>query len=178
MVREFAGRTARDVRQHIERILGRSLPADFGEQRMRLVDEADRTELKLIAGVRETLVELDIPFCVASNARTFRLRHFLGLTGLLPLFEPHVFGADLVGRPKPAPDLFLLAAERMGVAPPRCLVIEDTVPGVTASIAAGMRAGFYGGAHCFEDHEQQLTAAAATAVFNHMKELLRLIELS
>jgi HAD superfamily hydrolase (TIGR01509 family) len=147
LVREFAGRTTADVRQQIETIIGKSLPADFGAQRMCLVDQAYRTEIKITAGVRETLAALRIPFCVASNARTFRLRHFLEMTGLLSLFEPNVFGADLVDRPKPAPDLFLFAAERMGVAPSRCLVIEDSAPGVTAAIAAGMRAiGFYGGA--------------------------------
>jgi HAD superfamily hydrolase (TIGR01509 family) len=176
LVREFAGRTTADVRQHIERTLGWNFPADFGEQRMRRVDEAYRKEVKTTAGIREVLVELDIPFCVASNARTFRLRHVLELTGLLPFFEPNVFGADLVDRPKPAPDLFLLAARRIGVSPPRCLVIEDSVPGVNAAIAAGMRAiGFYGGAHCFKGHEQQLVAAGASAVFNNMNDLKRLI---
>jgi HAD superfamily hydrolase (TIGR01509 family) len=166
LVCEFAGRTTDDVRQHLERTLGKSFPADFGEQRMRRVDEAFHTEVKTTAGVREALAELEIPFCVASNARTFRLRHFLEQTGLLPLFEPNVFGADLVDRPKPAPDLFLLAAQRMGVSPPRCVVIEDSVPGVTAAIAAGMRAiGFCGGAHYFQGYDQQLVAAGASAVF-------------
>jgi HAD superfamily hydrolase (TIGR01509 family) len=178
LVHGFSGRTTADVRQHIEKTLDRSMPADFGEQRMRLVDQAYREEVKTTAGVRKTLSELDIPFCVASNARTFRLRHFLEMTGLLSLFEPNVFGADLVDRPKPAPDLFLFAAERMGVAPSRCLVIEDSVPGVTAATEAGMRAiGFYGGAHCFDGYEQQLTAAGAIAVFNDMNDLMRLIEL-
>jgi beta-phosphoglucomutase-like phosphatase (HAD superfamily) len=87
-----------------------------------------------------------------------------------------VFGADLVDRPKPAPDLFLLAARRMGASPPRCLVIEDSVPGVTAAIPAGVRAiGFYGGAHCLEGHEQQLVMAGASAVFNNMNDLKHLI---
>jgi len=140
------------------------------------VDEAYRKEVKTTAGIREMVVELDIRFCVASNARTFRLRRFLELTELLPFFEPNIFGADLVDRPKPSPDLFLLAARRIGVSPPQCLVIEDSVPGITAAIAAGMRAiGFYGAAHCFEGHEQQLVAAGASAVFNNINDLKRLI---
>lgn len=80
---------------------------------MGFVEQADRTEIKIRVDVRETLTALGIPFWVASNARTFRQRHFFEMTGLLSMFEPNVFGTDLVDRPKPAPDLvFALCRSR------------------------------------------------------------------
>ena len=105
-------------------------------------------ELLPIPGIQTLVGKLDVCFCVASSSRTERLRRSLELTGLMPLFGDHVFSADSVKRGKPAPDLFLYAAERMGVAPARCLVIEDSVPGILAAKAAGMEAiGFTGGSH-------------------------------
>jgi beta-phosphoglucomutase-like phosphatase (HAD superfamily) len=82
----------------------------------------------------------------------------------------------MVSRGKPAPDLFLHAAERMRAAPKRCLVIEDSVPGVTAAKAAGMTAyGFIGASHCRADHRERLSTAGADLVFAEMRELPSLI---
>jgi len=110
---------------------------------------------------------IDLPACVASNAQMVRLRHVLEMTALLPLFDPHVFGADLVQRVLSPPlDLFLFAAEHMGTAPARCLVVEDSVTGIQAARAAGMRVvGFHGGGHCFPGYEQRLTAAKCCDAF-------------
>jgi len=96
---------------------------------------------------------------------------------LLRRFEPAtLFSSHMVHRGKPAPDLFLHAAERMGAAPGRCLVIEDSVPGVTAAKAAGMTAyGFIGASHCRADHNSRLSAAGADLVFDEMRELPSLI---
>jgi HAD superfamily hydrolase (TIGR01509 family) len=137
-----------------------------------LVDEAYRAELRAMAGVADLLAEIGLPFCVASNARLAPLRRVLDMTGLLPFFEPHVFGVDLVARPKPAPDLFLHAAARMGAEPVRCLVIEDSETGVRAARAAGMRVlGFHGGGHCYAGYEARLIAAGAFATFDRMADL-------
>ena len=105
-------------------------------------------ELRPISGMSALVQRLTVPCCVASSSRTERLRRSLAMTELLPLFGNHVFSADSVKHGKPAPDLFLYAAERMSIMPVRCLVIEDSAPGMLAAKAAGMDAiGFAGGRH-------------------------------
>src|SRR3546814_7022075 len=92
---------------------------------------------------------LPVPVCVASSSRPERLAHTLGLTGLHERFAPHIFSASQVANGKPAPDLFLFAAARMGEAPDSCVVVEDSVAGVAAGVAAGMTVyGFSGGGPC------------------------------
>lgn len=178
LAQQFIGTATKDIQAHVEAALGRSFPDDFEETRDRLVDAAYRTELRAVAGVAEVLNEIGLPICVASNAQLARLREVLELTGLLPFFEPHVFGADLVSRPKPAPDLFLHAAACLGASPSRCLVIEDSETGIRAAKAAGMRVlGFHGGGHCYPGYEKRLTAAGAAAVFSSMGELLPLLNI-
>jgi beta-phosphoglucomutase-like phosphatase (HAD superfamily) len=92
--------------------------------------------------------------------------------GLYDRFAPHIFSATMVARGKPAPDLFLFAAERMDAAPSRCLVIEDSVAGVQAARAAGMAVlGFCGGGHCGPAHPERLAGAGAEIVFHDMRQL-------
>ena len=106
-----------------------------------------------------------------SSARE-RLRHSLTLTGLLRWFEPHVFSATQVERGKPAPDLFLFAAQRLGAVPEDCIVVEDSIPGVEAAVAAGMPVvGFCGGGHCPEGHAERLSEAGCVRVFARMPDL-------
>ena len=151
---------------------GRALPEGFFEamrERTALVLER---ELKPIAGVAELLTALTAPRCVASNGHLQRVRERLTLTGLLRFFEPHVFSAMQVAAGKPAPDLFLLAASRLGALPPACIVVEDSVVGVAAAVAAGMPVvGFCGGSHCAKDHADRLIAAGCSEVFSRMSEL-------
>jgi beta-phosphoglucomutase-like phosphatase (HAD superfamily) len=105
------------------------------------------------------------------------MRLTLSVTGLLPFFSPHLFSAEMVARGKPAPDLLLYAAARMGVAPSRCVVVEDSQAGVRAAVAAGMRViGFAGGSHCAPGHDCLLRAAGAALVFTRMAELPGLLE--
>ena len=110
--------------------------------------------------------------CVASSSEPPRIRHSLTLAGILHHFDPHIFSATQVKRGKPAPDLFLLAATSMGAAPAHCLVIEDSVAGVTAARAAGMSVlGFTGGSHCLDGHADKLRRAGASEVFGSCPEL-------
>ena len=89
---------------------------------------------------------------------------------------PHIFSATQVERGKPAPDLFLFAAGQMQVSPERCLVIEDSVPGITGARAAGMTVlGFHGGSHCRPGHADTLRAAGAAVTFDDMRQLPGLI---
>jgi HAD superfamily hydrolase (TIGR01509 family) len=168
----FVGVSSRTMFEHLEKAHGRPLPGNFPDMLKQRLDTAFEHELEPIAGVADLLPALGIKVCVASSSQPERLRHTLGLTGLWPHFDPHVFSATMVRNGKPAPDLFLYAADRMGVAPRQCVVVEDSTAGVTAGVAAGMRVlGFTGGSHCGPDHGVRLRAAGADAVFDDMRQL-------
>jgi HAD superfamily hydrolase (TIGR01509 family) len=148
------------------------LPPDFAERAARRTLEAFDRELQPIPGIAELLANLPDRKCVASSSEPTRIRHSLSLAGILHHFEPHIFSATQVKRGKPAPDLFLFAAASMGAAPARCLVIEDSVAGVTAARAAGMTVlGFTGGSHCLDGHADKLRMAGAAAVCASMTDL-------
>src|SRR5258707_3483266 len=150
---------------------GRTLPG-FGERYRQLVRPLFETGLKAIPGVAAVLDSLACRSCIASSSGPEGLRHSLSLVGLFDRFHPNIFSASMVARGKPAPDLFLYAAERMGVVPKRCVVIEDSIPGVTAAVAAGMPAiGFTGGAHCRPGHAARLAEAGAALVIGRMAQL-------
>ena len=113
---------------------------------------------------------------MASSGTPEKIRHGLECAGLYEQLAPHIFSATQVKRGKPAPDLFLFAAEQMKASPARCLVIEDSVPGVTGARAAGMTVlGFHGGSHCQPGHAKLLRAAGAAVVFDDMRELPDLV---
>lgn len=172
----FTGLSMRAVLAAIEADLGRPLPPTF-EEHVRAVDErVFRGGLKAIDGVAVAVRALPCRVCVASSGALAKMRFTLGLTGLLPLFEPHLFSAGMVARGKPAPDLFLFAAQEMDAPPEACLVVEDSVAGVTAATAAGMRVlGFAGGAHCRGDGQRRLRDAGAVTVFDRMADLPNLM---
>jgi len=155
------------------------LPEDFTVTLRLRVAAAFEAELTAIPGIATVLDSLPQRRCVASSSAPDRLRHSLSLTGLLGYFDPHVFSATQVVRGKPAPDLFLFAADAMQAAPDRCVVIEDSVPGVQAAVAADMRViGFTGGAHCRPGHADRLRAAGAVAIADaarHLPECIRAV---
>jgi HAD superfamily hydrolase (TIGR01509 family) len=160
----------------IARRHGRELPTGFTETVRRRVAAAFDSDLVAMPGVEAVLTALQGPRCVASSSAPPRLRHSLGLTGLLRHFEPNVFSATQVARGKPAPDLFLFAAASMAAAPAACAVIEDSVPGVQAAVAAGMPViGFTGGGHCRAGHADRLRGAGAAAVTAEMAQVPELV---
>jgi HAD superfamily hydrolase (TIGR01509 family) len=170
----FLGMSSASMFAIIEREHGIKLPADFAERAARRTLEAFDQRLKPIPGIAELLADLPDRKCVASSSEPPRIRHSLSLAGILQHFEPHIFSATQVKRGKPAPDLFLLAAESMGATPARCLVIEDSVAGVTAARAAGMAViGFTGGSHCLDGHADKLRQSGADEVFTSCPELAR-----
>jgi HAD superfamily hydrolase (TIGR01509 family) len=124
-------------------------------------------------GIHECLDQLrGVAVCVASSSSPSMLGHLLRQARLWDRFAPNIFSAAEVKRGKPAPDLFLLAAQRMGVAPERCIVVEDSVAGITAASAAAMTPiGFAGGCHCRPDHADKLRRAGARTVFMTMLKL-------
>ena len=172
----YIGISARSMIADLEVRHGRTLPADFYEMMRYRIAAAFETEPLTIDGVARFLADWTGKICVASGSTPERVRRCLTLAGLLHHFEPHIFSATQVERGKPAPDLFLFAARQMGAEPGECLVIEDSVHGVIAAIAAGMRVfGFTGGSHCGPGHAERLAAAGASVTFAHMRELRSLI---
>jgi HAD superfamily hydrolase (TIGR01509 family) len=173
----FSGRSLKDTRAIIEQRLGHPLPADFLEQSRRLLFERFRQSLTPVAGVVDAISALPYARCVASSSSFDRLRLALDVTGLAPLFGAHVFSATQVSLGKPAPDLFLFAAKRMGAKPAHCIVIEDSVLGVEAGRTAGMPViGFAGASHATDALADKLSAAGATQVIRTMRDLPRCVE--
>jgi HAD superfamily hydrolase (TIGR01509 family) len=146
--RHFLGRSYPVVLREVRERWGVALPARFeADYRARLL-AAFQTGLRVMPGAVAAIAVLDRPHCLATSSSPERLRRSLEITGLAPLFEGRCFTASEVANGKPAPDLFLHAAARMGADPARCLVIEDSVTGVRAGLAAGMEVWrFVGGTH-------------------------------
>jgi len=148
------------------------LPSDFF---VRLDDHTTaRIEVHLAAlpDARQTIDGIEARRCVASSTPSARLRWKLQQTGLIGLFDPHIFSSDMVANGKPAPDLFLHAAAAMGVQPGECVVVEDSVNGVMAGKAAGMQViGFTAGAHCAGNHGDRLAMAGADRIVGSYGEL-------
>jgi HAD superfamily hydrolase (TIGR01509 family) len=176
VARRFLGMSARDMRSALETDLGRPLPDDHETRCARELYDLFRRELKPVQGIREVVSALratDHPRCVASSSSPERIALALDVVGLLDVFRPNVFSSTLVERGKPAPDLFLHAAEAMGFPPERCVVVEDSVNGVKAARSAGMLAlGFLGGAHCRLDHGEDLVRAGADRICRDARDLM------
>ncbi len=163
-------------RRILEREFGGPLPPDFEETIEREVKRRFAAGLKALPGVREAVTGIDGPRCVASSTSLVPLKRNLTTAGLIDLFEPHVFSASQVARGKPHPDVFLFAAEELGFKPEKCLVIEDSVPGVLAAKAAGMPVvGFTGVAHDKARMAARLKDAGAVAVIDHMDAWAELV---
>jgi HAD superfamily hydrolase (TIGR01509 family) len=143
----FVGRSFTEVSAEIRCLLCRDT-TNFEDEYRRKLLMAFRTELGVIAGIEDVLRQLRVPFCAATSSSLTRAKTSLEITGLAPFFCDRLFTASQVSNGKPAPDLFLLAAERMGFAPRRCLVIEDSLPGIRAARAAEMTVWrFVGASH-------------------------------
>jgi HAD superfamily hydrolase (TIGR01509 family) len=167
----FLGRSTSAVTRHY-REFGQMVPVDFPLRLKSRVLTAFERALQPIPDVETVLSGLCAPYCVASSSDLDRVALSLKLTGLAPYFGDRIYTAQMVAHGKPAPDLFLYAAEKMGVQPPRTLVIEDSVSGVQAASAAGMMVwGFVGGSHYGgRDGRAILSAAGADRVFARMSD--------
>jgi HAD superfamily hydrolase (TIGR01509 family) len=171
LVERFCGMSDAEMLEIIEREWGRELPS-FYFRRVGAIIEFGYRSLAALPGVAEVLEALSLPVCVASSSAPEQIRRKLELTGLLAHFGGNLFSATMVSRGKPAPDLFLYTACRIGAEPARCLVIEDSLAGIVAARAAGMTAiGFCGGGHCGPQHGTRLRAHGAAAVIADMREL-------
>jgi HAD superfamily hydrolase (TIGR01509 family) len=167
-MRRFIGRTRKGCIDHATELLGRPLPDGFAQAWDAALFEAFERELKAIEGVAELLSSLTLPYCVASNSSPDRMRVALRAARLLANFEGRMFSATEVANPKPAPDLFLHAARMMNTEPAGCIVIEDTLTGVRAGVAAGMKVfGYAAGV----PSRAAAMATEGARPFNSMSEL-------
>jgi HAD superfamily hydrolase (TIGR01509 family) len=171
MHERFLGLRLAECMRIVEELRGAPVPAGSLEQYIEDRDRVLREQVQPVEGVRAVLESLATPFCIASSGGYDKMRITLGTTGLMPFFEGRLFSAVDVPRGKPAPDVFLLAAERMGAAPARTAVIEDSVNGVLAGHAAGMTVFGFAGLTPVE----KLAAAGAARTFTEMRALPALL---
>ncbi|MCX4907834.1 HAD family phosphatase [Streptomyces sp. NBC_00878] len=173
-LRDYMGAAMHRVHDLVEERTGERLPVDFDDVLHARVFAAFERELEPVAGVAEVLEKLaadGVPYCVASSGSHERIRVGHRKTGLDRWFDDgRIFSSQDVGRGKPAPDLFLHAAERMGVPPEKCLVVEDSPLGVRAAVAAGM--DVYG----FTAMTPAERLAGADRLFGDMGELIDLLQ--
>jgi HAD superfamily hydrolase (TIGR01509 family) len=175
IIERFVGRSDADIRADIEDRIGGPIPADIEREFDRLYRETFEAELRPVDGIVEALDAIAVfgtQICVASSGDHDKIRRSLELTGLTRYFGDRIFSAADVARGKPAPDLFLHAAGRMGAAPARSAVVEDSAFGVDAAVAAGMQAFAYAGGVTAAD---RLTRPGVF-VFEDMRELPGLLE--
>jgi HAD superfamily hydrolase (TIGR01509 family) len=161
----FRGGKLADCMAEIEQRLGRSLPQEFVTQFRSRMADAFRLRLRPVDGALELVKSLRQQFCVASSGPREKIELSLSLTGLLPFFRDSIFSSYEVGVWKPDPGLFLHAARAMGVASADCVVVEDSLPGIQAGIAAGMQV------FAFQPHEADLRIPRNVAVIRHLSEL-------
>lgn len=155
---------------------GIALPADFPAIIQAAIWTRFTAELRAIDGALALATGFDGPIAVASSSEQDKLHRKLEMTGLASAFGDHVYSSDLVEHGKPAPDLFLYAADKLGARPDSCLVIEDSENGVRAGRSAGMKTvGFTGGAHADAGLQERLEAAGAHHVAASFAEIASLI---
>ncbi|MGW3245531.1 HAD family hydrolase [Streptomyces sp. NPDC001070] len=167
VVARFIGRSHAAIREQVAERLGEETAAVWAERFEQLHRQAVDAGLTPVDGLPEALDAITLPICVASSGSHEKMRHTLGRTGLYKRFAGRIHSATEVARGKPAPDLFLYAAERMGVDPAACVIVEDSRPGIQAARAAGMRSlGYAGGLTPAEQLE-----GPGTVVFQDMRKL-------
>jgi HAD superfamily hydrolase (TIGR01509 family) len=170
----FCGLTHDAIARLIEAEMGRPLPAGFSENVATTFARRIASELTVVDGARDAVSALPLPRCVASNAGSAYLVRTLTQVNLVDLFTPNIFAAREVGNRQPKPDanVFRHAAEAMGNGAGATIVIEDSVHGVEAARAAGMRVvGFTGASHAGDGHAERLRAAGAITTVPRMADL-------
>jgi HAD superfamily hydrolase (TIGR01509 family) len=163
--------------EHIAQAFNLSMPADMMARIERAIEQELAQSLRPIAGARDALLSIALPAAVASNSRLARTLASVRCAGLSERFGDRVFSAEQVARPKPYPDVYLFAARTLGVDAARCLVVEDSIPGLTAARDAGMKTiAFVGGGHIPAGYAQVLRTMGITRIVERMEQLPALVE--
>jgi HAD superfamily hydrolase (TIGR01509 family) len=174
MAERFAGMTWKNILLQVEREASIPLSASLLDKSEKLLDMRLESDVQAVAGVEFAVSRLSMKRCICSNSSSKRLDMMLTKVGLKQLFAPNIFSAKDLGpdRAKPKPDIYLHGAAQMGVSPARTVVVEDSVHGIHAARAAGMRVvGFTGGAHTYPAHADRLMDAGAETVISRMNDL-------
>ena len=172
VIRTFVGLSLPSVYALAESRFGVTVPDNFTDALQQETFARFREGLLAVPGVDAALQAIPVAKCVASSSAPDKIALSLDLTGLAHHFGGHVFSAVQVPRGKPFPDLFLFAAGRMGALPVRTAVVEDSLPGVQAGVAAGMTVfAFTGAPHA----DPAALAAAGGLVFTTMTQLPALL---
>ena len=167
--RVFAGLSDADMVDLLRDRFGVPLPDDFLAQSEAAIDRALIEELEAIPRAAEVVRAVDLPKAVASNSHRARVRRSLARAGLTAAFGDHLYCADMVAQPKPAPDVYLAAAAGLGADPQACVAVEDSPTGTAAAVAAGMAViGFLGGGHIGPGHGDRLRTAGAHWIADDM----------
>jgi HAD superfamily hydrolase (TIGR01509 family) len=170
VIERFVGRSQAHLTEELGKRLGRALPVDW-EAPYHDLYRRSWDEMEAVPGIADALKRMTCPTCVASSGSHAKMRITLARVGLYDRFEGRIFSGSEVENGKPAPDLFLHAARAMGVAPGRCAVVEDSVWGVQAALAAGMAAYAYAGGVT----SAQELSLPGVVVFDDMADLPRLL---
>ncbi|SMG57132.1 HAD family hydrolase [Paraburkholderia susongensis] len=171
----FGQQTSRFL-EGVEKSFDITLPDGFLETVEHNVGIELAASLSPINGVREALQRVTLPVAVVSNSRMTRVSASVRRAGLQQIFGARIFSAEQVARPKPYPDVYLFAAQTLGVEPSRCLVVEDSVAGLNAARAAGMKTiAFVGASHIPDGYADALRAMGMTRIMKHMDELPELV---
>jgi HAD superfamily hydrolase (TIGR01509 family) len=179
LAHRFAGLTWTRILELLAGETGIAFPDDLDARTEKEIDRRLAGELEAIAGVHEMLDLVDLPRCICSNSSSERLKAELLRVDLWDRFRPYVFAAREVGakRAKPAPDVYLHACAEFAVPPRQAIVIEDSVHGVAAAVAAGCRVvGFTGAAHSYPGHGEALSDAGAETVISRLRDYPAVIE--
>lgn len=173
---ECFGKTAQESFAYYRKHWGDKIPDNFEDEFKSGLEESFHEHLEAVAGVEDTIALLALPKAIASNSYSESLTFILSKTGLIDYFFGCIFGADMVEHGKPAPDVYLAAAQKLGVDPQKCLVIEDSPTGVKAAKAAGMSVlGFTGGGHSFVGHDEVLRMAGAFDIITEFPQILNYV---
>jgi len=153
------------------------LPSNYKEVALKERELLFKDKLNAVENIEYALKNLDINYCLASSGSMDKMDLTLGLTGLKHYFFNKIFSADMVDNGKPSPDVFLYAAKEMKTNPKNCLVIEDSVPGIIAAKAAGMKVlGFDGGSHMLPFMKERIIAQKPDLIFSNMSKLPDIIK--
>ena len=168
----WGGKTIDAVVYGMKEMSGKDLPEDWVSRLVQNVSNAYKYDLVPMDGISEVLDSLKIATCVASNGRPGHVENSLKITGLYKYFQGKVYTASEVKYPKPAPDLFLYAVDKMKVSREECVIIEDSIPGITAAVRAGIRV-----LGLVKMTSKKEIVEAGAEPFTNMRELPRLLGL-
>jgi len=138
-LKKFSGVTLPDRIRVTARELNWTPPSNFLDEFNTRLKTLTEEQLQPVQGIHALITSLSVPVCVASNGSREEIVLRLRLSKLTHFFGDALFSGLEVPNPKPAPDVYLVAAQSFGISPSRCIVIEDSIPGVTAAVRAGMR---------------------------------------